>query len=172
MRRLKNYNIVLAVLLLFSMFGCDSLFDTGDTEKAYDGPPQVAFFPLVRQFSVGTDTLEVRQTWVEVQLIGPQRGSDLTVSFEVLPEYEIVDGDTVWLTAAEAGVHYDFATGSPVVIPANTSVDTIFINTYGGSIPVAGAAGQTPLVIEITGTDAGDVVVAENLKRHTLNLRR
>jgi len=141
----------LPLLLLFAVLfaGCDSLFDQGDIEKTYDGPDVVAFFPLQLQTRVVNN-----QAVVQVQLIGPQRSSDLSVRFSV-------DG----ASTAVAGTHYNIATSSPVTIPANSSTANIVINMVPGSL----AAGEVRLLLTLEGADG--VAPAENLKRSTIFIR-
>lgn len=145
MRKLINYKIVFVVLFLFTVVGCDSLFDEGDTEKTYDGPPQVAFFPLEREVSAGAGS-----TWIQVQLIGPHRTSDLSVTFSVSGT-----------SSAVAGTHFNIAS-SPVVISAGTSTVNINVDLIAGSVP---EGEEVSLVLDLTGANADDVIVAENLKQ-------
>ncbi len=147
MRKIINYKIVFIVILLFTAVGCDSLFDTGDTEKVYDGPPQVAFFPLEREVGAGAGS-----TWIQVQLIATgARTSDLSINFSV-------DGSST----AQAGTHFNFAGSSPVVLPAGEWTVNININLIAGSIP---SGEEIVLIVNLDGTNADDVIVAENLKQ-------
>lgn len=146
MQKIKNYSIVFIVLLLLMVTGCDSLFDTGDTEKVYDGPPQVAFFPLQREVGVGAGS-----TWVQVQLIATAaRTSDLTINFAA-------DG----ASTAAAGTHYNLP-GNSVVLPAGEWTVNINVSLIAGSVP---AGEEVLLILDLNGTNQDDVVVAENLKR-------
>jgi hypothetical protein len=147
---MKKTLIILVMLPLF-LTGClNDLFDKGDVEKTYDGPTVVAFFPLLREV-----TLAAGSTFVQVQLIGEQRSSDLSVNFTV-----------AGASTAVAGTHYTIGS-SPVTIAAGTSTVNIPITLIGGSL----AAGQTVLLqLELQG--AGDGVAAsENLKTARVFIR-
>ncbi len=129
--------LILAILPLL-LVGCD-IFDEGDTRKVYDGPTVVAFFPLQQEVSLGAGVATV-----EVQLIGEQRDQALPVNFEV-------DGGST----AQAGVHYNVATASPVSIEAGTSTVNIAIQLIGGSLD---AGQEVRLTLNLLG--AGDGVEA------------
>jgi hypothetical protein len=141
----------LPLLLLFAVLfaGCDSLFDEGDLKKTYDGPDVVAFYPLQLQTRVVNN-----QAVIQVQLIGPQRSSDLSVRFNV-------DG----ASTAVAGTHYNLVTASPVTIPANSSTANIVVQFVPGSVP----SGEVRLLLNLDGADG--VAAAENLKRSTIFIR-
>ncbi len=144
-------SILLLVVLPMMIMGCDTLFDKGDTEAVYDGPAQVAFFPLERNSRVVQGG-----TTVDVQLIGEQRDSALQVDVAVNAE-----------STAQAGVHYNLGTSS-VSIAANSSVATIDIEFIEGSV---GAGEEVTILLDITGTNDSSVEIAENLKRSTVFLR-
>jgi hypothetical protein len=152
MQKIKSYSIMFIALLLLTVTGCDSLFDTGDTEKVYDGPPQVAFFPLQREVGAGAGS-----TWVQVQLIATAaRTSDLTINFSA-------DGTST----ATAGTHYNIPSSS-VVLPAGQWTVNINVNLIAGSVP---AGQERLLVLNLDGTNQGDVVIADNLKRSRIFIR-
>ena len=138
----KILSLVLVLPLLLT--GCDSLFDKGDVEKVWEGE-QVGFFPL----SNGTD-LSDGGTTIEVQLIGKQRSSDLTVNYSV-------DGTST----AVAGTHYNALSGS-VTIPAGSNSADITITYIAASVP---AGGEVELILNLD--SAGDVDVAANLAQST-----
>jgi hypothetical protein len=141
----------LSILFLFALLisGCNDLFDKGDVEKVYDGPDVVAFFPLQLQTRLVNNTATV-----QVQLIGRQRSSDLSVAYTVDPT-----------STAVAGVHYNITTPSPVTIAAGSSAAPISISMIGGSL----AAGEVRLILNLDG--AAGVDPAENLKRSTVFIR-
>ncbi len=141
----------LSILLLMVLFvaSCDSMFDTGDVEKTYDGPTVTAFFPLQLQTRLVNNTATVR-----VQLIGPHRTTATTVGFSVDPA-----------STAIAGTHYTLGTTSPVTIPAGQSEATITINMIPGSL----ASGEVRLLLNLDG--AADAPASENLKRSTVFIR-
>lgn len=96
----------------------NDLFDEGDVRKTFDDDPQVEFKPLQQEVSAATG-----QATVAVQLIGPQRDSDLAVNFSV-------GGNST----AQAGVHYNITTPSPVTISAGTSVVNVVVELIPGSV--------------------------------------
>lgn len=112
--------LLIIALLPLMLMGCDmnDLFDKGDAEKVYDGPTVVGFFPLQQEVAVGEGTASV-----EVQLIGEQRGSSLSVNFTVAGS-----------STAQAGVHYNIVTSSPVSLPANMSTVDVVIDLIDGSL--------------------------------------
>lgn len=146
---MKRLPLFLLVVLLLT--GCDDLFDKGDAEKVYSGPDVVEFFPLQRQINIGTTA----STTVAVQLIGPQRSSDLTIDFQV-----------AGTSTAVAGTHYNIATSSPVTIPAGSSSATIQINVVAGSL---NPGQEVRLDLELLGGQG--VEPAENLKTSRIFLR-
>lgn len=138
--------LIFALLpLLFASCDMNDLFDEGDTKKTYDGPAQIAFFPDEREVSDDDGT-----TSIEIQLIGEQRDSDLSVSFSV-------EGDSD--NPAEEGTHYNVSTPSPITLEAGTSTVDIVIELIADSVP------DGEEVILILNLDGGDgVEIAENYK--------
>lgn len=132
---MKTKNLITILLPLFIVGCINDLFDKGDTERAYDGPTVVGFFPTEQEVS-----LEEGQATVDVQLIGEQRSSDLSVSFNT-------DGD------AEAGVHYNITTPSPVSISAGTSSVAIVIELIEDSVP---EGEEVQLILNLEGGDGVD----------------
>lgn len=112
--------ILIAFILPLLFLGCDmnDLFDEGDVRKTFDDDPQVEFKPLQQEVSAAGG-----QATVAVQLIGPQRDSDLAVNFSV--------GDN---TTAQAGVHYNIVTPSPVTIASGTSAVDVVVELIPGSL--------------------------------------
>lgn len=131
---MKAKLIILALLPLF-LVGCNDLFDTGDTDKVYTGPPLLEFFPLQQEVNQDDGTITV-----SVQLIGEQRTSDLQANFTV-------DGSST----AVAGTHYNILTSSPVTIAAGTSKVDIEVEVIDGSL-AAGASSVT-LILNLEGTN-------------------
>src|SRR5690625_5496541 len=92
---MKFKSIILA-FIPFLLLGCNDLFDKGDVEKSYDGPPIVGFFPLQAEANLSDGSISI-----EVQLIAKEaRSSDLPVAFHVNAEE----------TTAVEGVHYTIST--------------------------------------------------------------
>lgn len=139
---MKKKLIILALLPLMFL-GCDDLFDVGDTDKVYDGPPLLGFFPLQQEVSQDDGTITV-----EVQLIAEQRTSDLSVNYTV-------NGSST----AVAGTHYNIVTPSPVTIAAGTSTVDIVIELIDGNLAANDAS--VTLVLDMVGTD--DVQADPNL---------
>lgn len=127
--------LIAAITFPLLFIGCDmnALFDTGDTLKEYDGPPIVEFVPLLQEVSLSDE-----QATVLVQLIGEHRSSDLAVSFSVDES-----------STAQAGVHYNLVTPSPVTLSANSSAVNIVIELIGGSIE----SGTVELFLNLEGGD-------------------
>jgi hypothetical protein len=136
--------LLIIALLPLMFIGCDlnDLFDKGDAEKVYDGPTVVGFFPLQQEVSIGGGTASV-----EVQLIGAQRTAALSVSYSV-----------AGTSTAQAGVHYNIVTSSPVNLPANASTVDVVIELIPGSLN----AGQT-VRLDLNLQGGGDVEASANL---------
>ncbi len=129
--------------------GCDSLFDTGDTEAVYEGPTVVAFFPLQQVGRVSQDNVAL-----EVQLIGEQRSSAVEVTIAV-------DGSST----AVSGTHFTLPSTTVTIAP-NTSIVNVPVNLIEGSI----SSGEVDLFLNITGA-SGDVEASENLKQARVIIR-
>jgi hypothetical protein len=146
---MKNLSLYLvAFVLLFT--SCDSLFDEGDNKKVYDGPDVVGFFPLEQTISASTAS----GTTVEVQLIGEQKTSDLSVSYGVHSS-----------TTATSGTHYTVS-GTSVTIPANSSTADINVGVAPGDLT---PGQEVKLVLELQG--GSGVQASENLKLATIYIR-
>lgn len=146
---MKNITLYLAAfVLLFA--SCDSLFDEGDNKKVYDGPTVVGFFPLEQTVSASSTA----GTSVEVQLIGEQRTSDLSISYGVHSS-----------TTATAGTHYTVS-GSSVTIAAGSSTADVNVGVAAGDLQ---AGQEVKLVLELQGS--ADVSPSENLKLATIYIR-
>lgn len=143
--------LLLIALIPLMFVSCDSIFDEGDVERSYDGPPVVAFFPLETTARVSNPEVAL-----EVQLIAPQREADLDVFFEV---------DTEASTAVE-GTHFQFVDASPVTIEAGTSTTDLNIELLEDE----DTEEEVLLVLNITRTSA-DVEPAENLRRANIFIR-
>jgi len=143
---MKSLNLSIKLLLLaliaVSTTSCD-LTDIRD--RTIDtSDPQVEFFPLSRTVS-GSGT-----TNINVQLIGEQRESDLTLTVSVSDESSAVEG-----------THYTLPSNS-VTIAAQTSTAPFTVNYTGDGTAVE-------LILELTGTD--QVRAAPNLRTHTLTIQ-
>jgi hypothetical protein len=135
--------ILIIALLPLILFGCNDLFDTGDTEKVYDGPPQVSLFPLQQEVSEIAGTIEI-----DIQLIGEAQGSDITVSVSADPA-----------STAEAGVHYNLPASA--TIPSGSNVGTLEVEILDSG---AFTSGDVRLRVNIDSV-TGDIQIAENLRQ-------
>lgn len=137
---MKTKLISFALLLSLTFVGCDSLFDEGDVKGTYDGPNQVAFFPLESNNNDG-DTITI-----EVQLItSSSKGSssDITVNFTT-------GGDAV------SGTDYTIAGGTSVTIPAGEFTADITINALNNP-------GNGEVLLTLTMDSADGAQIAANL---------
>lgn len=126
---MKNKILSLFLIVPLIMGACDT-FDKGDVEKVYDGPDQVALFPVQDVTNIGCNA---QSTSVEVQYISASglASSDVSVNFSVGAA-----------SSAVAGTHYTIES-SPVTIPAGsatTDIDINFIVTTLQTVNVTGAA--------------------------------
>lgn len=137
------FNLALALVAMSMVFttSCDSLFSTQD--RSYQDDPKVEVKPT------STSVDEGGEVEISVQLIGPQRDSDLQVNFSTSG-------------SAESGTHYE-PLGSSATISAGSSSTVITVNTND----VQDEGDSVELVIELTGTDA-DVGVATNVSTSTV----
>lgn len=160
--KLQYLTLILGmVALLFS--GCD-LFE--QRNRTYDDDPVVEFFPLNQ--SLDESTLDANgassaDAPVEVQLIGPQRDSELTVSVSAFTDTSL---SAPGAELAEEGVHYRLPSTS-ATIPANSSQTTVNIEVLNNNID----DGDTNyiLFLDLEGSDG--VAAGENLDRHRLTFR-
>jgi len=149
------------VALLFS--GCD-LFE--QRNRAYDDDPVVEFFPLSQTVSESDlDDNGVNSTGVpvEVQLIGPQRDSELSVSVSAFTDTSLSAGGA---QLAEEGVHYRLPSSS-ATIPADSSQTTVNVEVLNNGDD----DGDTNYVLFLDLEGSDGVGAAENLDRHRLTFR-
>lgn len=144
------------LLTIFSIaliaFSCEEFSD-----GIYSGPDQVAFARTsavglyLEEAATGDNDLDS----LEVQLIGPQRSTETTVTFEL---------DATANQAVE-GVHIDFVTtGGSVIIPANASSGYIYFNVLSDNFSITD---NINLVLNLTSTD---IKVAGNFAQTTKSL--
>jgi len=144
MKQLLSYGLLIAVSLLIT-----ACFD--DMTIRYDGPTQVEFesavrtspavgrtYPLIASSNSLTNAPVLA---TQLNLVGPQRSSDLTV--KVLVESP--------LTTASAN-SYTLLNGGNVVIPANSSVGSLSIAVSRASSTTA-PLGALVIVLDSTSTD-------------------
>jgi len=147
MRLLK---LLLVVGLVTSLSACD-VFE--QRERTFDDDPKLEFFPLQAS---GSEADAPNTLNVEIQLIGPQRESDLDVSFSV--------DDS---TTAEQGTHFRLPANT-ATIPANSSQTTVQIQVLDDTIDNGGETLQVFMSLD----DENEVEPAENLKTFRLDLPR
>jgi hypothetical protein len=149
---MKN-KIYIRILTLFCvsllLTGClNDLFD--QDSQTFDMEPQLEFRPQTDTFDEDEGTIEVL-----VQLIGPQRGSDISVA------YSVNTGET----DAVAGTHYSLVSSSPVTLAANSSAATVTIDLNGTTLD----DGDVRTLV-LTLDEGNEVTPAENLKNYTLTI--
>ena len=146
----------LGVLLLAGVLvaGCD-FFEQRD--RTFDDDPKLEFFPLSEtvdesdaEDAGGTVTVET-----SIQLIGPQRDSDLTVNYVVADSSTAVEGTHFTLPATSAN------------IAANSSSAPVEVNVLDNNVD----DGDTNYVLYLNLQDDNEVEPAENLKTYTLTIR-
>lgn len=143
--------ITALLLVMFVLGACDLFPIFEKRDRTFDGDPQVEFKPIESTRNEGSGT-----TSVAVQLIGPQRESDLSVNFSVNS-----DG-----TTAQSGVHYNLVSSSPVTIAANSSSTVIEIDILADSMP-----GDETRTLVLTLEGGGGVEAAANFDTYTLTIR-
>jgi hypothetical protein len=144
MKTILIYGVLIALSVLTT-----SCFD--DMEIKYDGPTQVEFetavrtnpavgrtYPLVATANSLTASPTVT---TQINLVGPQRSSDLTV--RVLPEAT---------TTTAAAQSYTLLNGGNVVIPANSSFGSLSVAVSRATSATAALANLV-IVIDSTNTD-------------------
>jgi uncharacterized protein YcfL len=154
---LRPLSFVLGAVLLAMIVGACDMFETRD--RTFDDDPKIEFFPL----SDGVDEAELDDSFgatddttitTNVQLIGPQRDSDLSVSL-------VVDDSST----AEEGVHYTLPSTS-ATIDANSSTAEVSVTVLNNTQNDAGTNYELFLTLQ----DSQGVEAAENLKTYTLTI--
>lgn len=148
---MKNIKHILPLLLVSVLFtGClNDLFEQND--NTFQGT-QVEFSPLTGAIAEPRTGVAPVVRNVNVNLIGAQRDSDTPISFTVAG-------------TADAGVHYNILTPSPIVLPANSSSVNVQVQVIDS--PLANNVTQT-VVLELQSGDVAEA--AENLKTFTLTI--
>ncbi len=119
MNRSIKYILLPIVLISLVLTSCDDLFSTGDTEKTYEGPDQVAFFPLQSIADEGTDVS------IEVQFISESglATSDVPVSISVVDSASTAGPDDYSLSSNSVTIASGSATAS-FTVTLNADDDT------------------------------------------------
>lgn len=154
---LRPLSLVLGAVLLTMVVGACDMFETRD--RTFDDDPKIEFFPL----SNGVDEAELDDSFgatsdttitTRVQLIGPQRDSDLSVDF-------VVDDSST----AEEGVHYSLPSTS-ATIDANSSTAEVNVTVLNNDQNDGGTNYELFLTLQ----DSQGAEAAENLKTYTLTI--
>lgn len=160
---MKKYSLLaLLVAIPLLMTAC---FD--DLSIRYDGPTQVEFESAVRTnpavgrtyplISSANSTTSAPVLTTQLNLVGPQRTSDLTVMVAVESP----------LTTASAN-SYTLLNGGNVVIPANSSVGSLSVAVSRASSTTA-PLGALVIVLDSTSTD---FKASPNYKRIGFTIRQ
>lgn len=153
----------LGVLLLAGVLvaGCD-FFEQRD--RTFDDDPKLEFFPLSEtvdesdaEDAGGTVTVET-----SIQLIGPQRDSELPINYTVVDTTLEAEG----AEAAEEGTHFTLPATS-ATIAANSSSAPVEVNVLDNNVD----DGNTNYVLFLRLQEDNEVEPAENLKTFTLTIR-
>lgn len=151
------------VALLFS--GCD-LFE--QRNRTFDDDPLIEFFPLSQTVDesdldgAGVSSAEVP---IEIQLIGPQRDSELPVSISALTPSD-TSLSAPGAQVAEEGVHYRLPSTS-ATIPADSSQTVINVEVLNNNQDDGGT--NYILFLDLQGSQG--VSAGENLDRHRMTIR-
>lgn len=163
MKKMKNYKILLQLLILSPLaFIFTACFDDPGTDVLLKG----SFVEISEATTSGGLDLNksyvrlndgsFRRDSIRVNLVGRQKNSPVTVSYEILPT-----------STAVAGVHYQMVSTGSIQIPANSSFGYIYFNVFADEINT----GETwKLAIRLTDVDSG-VKLSENYDQFTRGFR-
>ena len=148
MRIMKSSKALLILALIaLSLSACDLL---EQEPRVYDGPPKIGFYPLTETVDEGIDTVTT-----EIQLIAPQRDSDLQVNFTVDDSSSAVEG-----------THYHLGS-TTTTIPEGKSVTELSIEVLDNNVD----DGDTNYELFLTLQTSEGIEPAVNLKTYTLTIR-
>lgn len=145
---------LIAALLVVPVGGCDT-FDQRD--RTFSDDPRLEFSPLdagVEEADLDGNGLAQTTVATNIQLIGPQRDSDLPVDFTV------ADSST-----AQEGVHYSLPSTS-ATISANSNATEVSVTVLNNDQDDGG----TNHVLYLNLQDGEDVEAATNLRTFTLTI--
>ncbi|WP_316822985.1 hypothetical protein [Pedobacter gandavensis] len=149
MKKILKYTFVIGLVsLMFT--ACKKEYQT------YKGPTVVEFSPAIKSRPQGTVVAPGYDS-VKVQLVGPQRSSDLELSYTIDPKSTAVEG-----------THYNIPKLGTLTLPANSSFGYIRVNLVPGSIPNNQTASQKKLIFNLTGNS--EVPASVNYKTYTLTI--
>ena len=155
---LQTMKFVKLLLILtvggLALSACDLL---DQRNRKFDDSPKLEFKPLNTTIDEGDVEAAGGSTTIttDIQLIGRQRDSDLSISFSA------ADSST-----AVEGTHYNLPSTS-VTIPANSSSTEVSVELLDNSADDGGTNHVLYLVLQ----DASGVEAAENLKTFTVTYR-
>lgn len=145
---------LIAALLVVSIGGCDTF---KQRDRSFSGDPKLEFAPRsagVDEAALDDNDVTGTTVTTNIQLIGPQRDSDLPVSFTV------ADSST-----AEEGVHYSLPSTS-ATISANSSAAEVGVTVLNNDQDDGGINHVLYLNLQ----DSEDVEAAVNLRTFTLTI--
>ncbi|MCS3637478.1 BT_3987 domain-containing protein [Salinibacter ruber] len=160
-----KYTVLALGAIALLLTGCD-LFE--QRNRTFDDDPRIEFFPTsatVSESDLDASGSEAASVEIEVQLIGPQRNSELPVSFSALtPADTSLSGPNA--EVAEEGVHYNIPSTSST-IPAGSSQTTVSVDVLNNSLDDGG----TNYILFLNLQDSEGVAAAENLSTYRLTIR-
>lgn len=123
-----------------------------DNDKAFDGPTVLEFKPVARTVK---SNAAAGSADALIQLVGPQLGSSLALSFNVDPS-----------STAVRGTHYTLPASGTVSLAANTSSVMLPITLISGSVT---APAGVKLIINLDQA-AGGIQPNPNFRQYTLTI--
>jgi len=150
MERIYQFSTLFFALLVGITFtACDLTEERGRTFEDLNDDSYLEFKPQSEVVDEGAGTVTT-----EIQLIGPQRDSDLQVDFELLDE-----------STAEEGVHYELNSTTATIAAGSSSTD-VSLEVLDNDMD----DGDTVYELLLELQEAEDVEPAENLKTYTLSI--
>jgi hypothetical protein len=123
-----------------------------DNDKAFDGATVLEFKPVARTVK---STAAAGSADALIQLVGPQLGSTLALSFNVDPA-----------STAKSGIHYTLPASGTVSLAANSSSVMLPITVIAGSVT---APAGVKLIINLDQA-AGGIQPNPNFRQYTLTI--
>lgn len=160
-----QYAILTLGISVLLLSGCD-VFQ--QRNRTFDDDPLIEFFPTsetVSEADLDAVSVDATEVSIEIQLIGPQRNSDLPVSFSALtPADTSISAPDA--EVAEEGVHYRLPSTS-ATIPANSSQTTVEVEVLNNDAD----DGDTNYLLFLNLEESEGVAAAKNLDRYTMTIR-
>lgn len=123
-----------------------------DNDKAFDGPTVLEFKPISRTVK---STAAAGSADALIQLVGPQLGAPLNLTFNVDPT-----------STAVSGRHYNLPASGTVTLAANSSSVMLPISLVPGSVT---SASGVRLIINLDQA-AGGIQPNPNFRKYTLTI--